>query len=714
MSPEQVRGDTVDHRSDIFSFGCVLYEMVTGQKAFEGESVSDTLARVIEREPQWERLPAMLAPEVRTYLRRCLQKERRQRVQAIGDVRLALEGAFATPAVQTLPAERRRVASVALGALIATAAAVGALVWLGMRGAEPMPPRVSRLDVASFGTAALTVNGNDRDLAIAPDGARIVYVGNNGTQLFVRPLESLDPLAVFSGMPRGPFISPDGQWIGFWEDNGLMKVKMTGGPAVALTRLEGEGPRGAAWGPDDSIIAATYGSASGLRRVAATGGSSTVLTRPDHAQGEVDHLWPEMLPGGRGVLFTITAATGGLEAAQIAVLDLQTGTYRVVIRGGSHAHYVASRGRAKGESGHLVFAAAGTLRAVAFDVDRLETRGTPVAVLNDVVTTPYGGVDSVIAGDGTLAYVSGGSGMAVAERTLVWVDRQGQETPIPAPARPYAFPRLSPDGTRVVAYVQDQELDLWAFDLGRATLTRATFDRAIDGFPMWTTDGRRVIFNSGRVGTRNLFWQAADGTGVERLAESANQQDPSGVTPDGRGLIFTEVHPKTGSDVMLMTLDEGRRVTPLVNSTFNEKNGIVSPDGRWLAYDANDSGQYEIWVRPFPNANSEKWQVTTTGGTRPLWSPNGQELFYVAPTGAVMRVGVERGGSWAVTTPTVAVKEGYFTTQGGFPARSYDITPDGQRFLMVKTTGSSDRSTAPPRLVVVQNWVEELKRLVPN
>jgi serine/threonine-protein kinase len=720
MSPEQARGKAVDRRADIWAFGCVVYEMLTGGRAFDGDGVSDTLARVIEREPEWTRLPPALSPTLRAYLKRCLHKDPKQRVQAIGDVRLALEGGFETVVPQTAaPAVVTRWRPVVLAsaaALIAGGAIIGTLVWVAMRHADLVPPVVSRLHVSLIGTATLTINGNDRDLAITPDGSRIVYVGNNGTQLFVRELGALEPVAVFTGAPRGPFVSPDGQWIGFWEDLALMRVEITGGPAITVARLEGNGPRGATWGPDETIVAATYGGTTGLRRVAVAGGTTMVLTRPDRAQGEVDHLWPEMLPGGRAVLFTITSVSGGLAAAQVAVLDLQTGVRRVLVRGGSHAHYVAnglgSPKHGERDSGHLVYAAAGVLRAVPFDLTRLEVRGAPVPVVPDVVTTPFGSVDAVVAGNGTLAYVPGGGGVARAERTLVWVDRQGRETAIVAPSHAYAFPRLAPDGTRVAVYSQDQELDLWIWDLARARLTRATFDSALDAFPVWTPDSRRLVFSSARSGTRNLFWQAADGTGgAERLTQSPNQQDPTAVSPDGRRLIFTEVNPKTGNDVMQMMLDESRQVTPLVSSTFNEKNGIISPDGRWLAYEANVSGRFEIWVRPFPDVTSGQWQVTTAGGTRPLWARSGKELFYVAQTGALMRVGVEPGPSWAATPPSLLVKEGYFTIQGGFPARSFDVAPDGQRFLMIKQSG--DASIAPPNIIVVQHWVEELKRLVP-
>jgi Tol biopolymer transport system component len=296
----------------------------------------------------------------------------------------------------------------------------------------------------------------------------------------------------------------------------------------------------------------------------------------------------------------------------------------------------------------------------------------------------------------------------------VWVERQGRETPIPAPPRAYLYPRLSRDGTRVAVSAGDQEQDLWIWDLARTTLTRATFDAAFDSYPVWTPDGRRVVFSTDRAGARNLFWQAADGTGaVERLSESPNRQDATALSPDGRRLILTETFPKTGEDVMQMALDGTHRVTPLVQSPFAERNGIISPDGRWVAYEANDSGRVEVYVRPFPEVNSGHWQVFTTGGTRPLWAPSGQE-FYVAPTGALMRVGVERGPSWAATTPTLLVKDGYVTAPGAFPSRSYDLSSDGQRFLMIKEGGGADQTATPPQLIVVQHFDEELRRLVPT
>jgi serine/threonine-protein kinase len=311
----------------------VLYEMLVGRPAFDGEGVWDTLARGIECEPEWTSLPKNLSPALRTYLERCLQKDSRQRVQAIGDMRLALEGVFDTAVSPTVTpgvaARWRRVVLAGAAAMVAGGAIVGSLTWDSTRQS---PARVSRLQMASSGASEVSVGYNDRDLAITPDGSRVVYIGNRGSQIFVRALDTLSPVAVFTGAPVGLFTSPDGQWIGFRDVPGtLKKVALTGGPAVTLATLDGT-PSGATWGPDDTIIVASENVATGLQRVSASGGEVEVLTRPDPAQGEADHLWPEMLPGGRAVLFTITALTGGLGAAQVAILDLETGTRQVLLQ----------------------------------------------------------------------------------------------------------------------------------------------------------------------------------------------------------------------------------------------------------------------------------------------------------------------------------------------------------------------------------------------
>ena len=359
------------------------------------------------------------------------------------------------------------------------------------------------------------------------------------------------------------------------------------------------------------------------------------------------------------------ALSGGLDAAQVAVFDLRTGKYSIVVQGGRHARYVpgtASSTWGGRTEGHLVYAAGDDLQAVAFDLVNLKTHGSSVAMVPNVAGTQFGAVDAVVSSNGTLAYMSAGSayGDRASKRTLVWVDRQGGEAPIAAEPRAFAYPRLSPDGLRVAVAAVDREVDIWIWDLNRQNLTPATVDPAIDHAPMWTFDGLRLIFSSDRVGFRNLFWQMANGAGVaERIGESPNRQSASGVSPEGRHVIVTETGQTTAEDVMRVELGGTHTVTRLVQTTFVERNGVVSPDGRWLAYETNDSGRFEIWVRPYPDVNSGKWQVSNEGGTRPLWARNGKELFYVSLTGTLMSVGVESGATWAATAPTQLIGRGY-------------------------------------------------------
>jgi serine/threonine-protein kinase len=709
MSPEQAKGRAADRRSDVWAFGVVVYEMLTGLRPFRGDGVSDTLASVLTRLPDWTALPATTPPLIQRLLRRCLEKDRTRRLADIADARLDIDDARSDPFFDALaesPTSRRRERlwrriAISSAMWLIGAAMAGIAVWFAVHSTAL--PRVSRFLISPPSAAALSV---DRPgLALTPDGTRLVYVGANSTAIFVRALDQLDakPLTGL-GEPYGPFVSPDGQWIGFFDGvAALKKVAITGGPAVTLGRPDGTA-LGASWGPDDTIIFATVNRATGLQRIAAKGGEPTVLTRPNRAGGEDDHLWPEILPGGQAVLFTITATTGGLDQAQIAVLDLRTGTQTVLIRGGSDAHYVSS--------GHLVYASAGTLHAVAFDLARLAVVGTPVKVLPEVLTRPGGNTNVTVAADGTLVYVSGGVSAVV--RSLVWVDRQGHETPIPKiPLRNYAFPRLSPDGTRLAIYIPDQEIDIWLWDLARAALTRATFDPGVETFPVWTPDGRQLLFSSARAGSVNLFAQAADGSGgVTQLTKSPNIQHATSVSPDGTRLVFMEAAPITGQDIMQLRLDSTHAVTPLVQTPADERNGEVSPDGRWLAYEANDSGQFNIYVRPFPDVLSGHWQVSTDGGTRPLWARKSPELFYLNATGALMSVSFANGPTWEVTA-TTKVFVGPYGAAASQTGRTYDVSLDGQRFLMIKPAGPADPNVAAASFVVVQHWVEELKRLVP-
>ena len=726
MSPEQAKGRPADKRSDVWAFGCVFFEMLTGRRAFDGDDMTEVLGAVVRLEPRWEELSPELPPPIRTLLHSCLIKDRRHRVADISTAlfvidKVATLGASETSAVVAPPAQRplwRRLIAPAVAAM-AGAAIVGPAAWFAARQDDPDTPQVSRLTMSTSGGAQVAFNGNN--LAITPDGSRVIYVGNRGTELFVRALDALEPVLVSTGGSlRGPFVSPNGEWIGFTDGGVLKRVAVTGGPTLTVATLD-QAARGATWSDDNAIIAATSSRTTGLLRIAVADGATTVVTRPDHAQGDADHLWPEALPEGRGVLFTIMALTGGLDAAQVAVLDLRTGAHSIVVRGARHARYVPSGldsgANGERESGHLVYTSGGALHAVPFDLVTLKTVGPPVSIVPDVVGTQFGAVDTVVASNGTLAYIDGGDayGALSRRRTMVWVDRQGRESPIPAPPRSYVYPRLSPDGKRIAVIAVDFDVDVWLWELGRGPLTRATFDPAADHAPVWTPDSRRLIFSSDRLGgTRSLFAQMANGTSeVVQLAHSQNRQSATAVTPDGGNVIVMETGRKTAEDVMQVALDGTGRVTALVQTSFVERNGVVSPDGKWLAYEANDSGRFEISVVPYPDVQSGRWQVTSTGGTRPLWSRNGKELFYVASTDALMRIGME-GGPATATTPTQLIGEGYLTAPPIDVGRSYDVSLDGQRFLMIKAPAGSGPAAASRGIIVVQHWREELRRLVPR
>jgi dipeptidyl aminopeptidase/acylaminoacyl peptidase len=333
-----------------------------------------------------------------------------------------------------------------------------------------------------------------------------------------------------------------------------------------------------------------------------------------------------------------------------------------------------------------------------------------VPIVPQVVTNPNGGIDVGVASDGTVVYAPGIA--TVAQRAPVWVDRQGQETPLPIPPRAWDQPRISPDGAYVVLHGQYDTADLWLWDVARAMLTRLTFDPLNDLYPAWMPDSRRLVFSSERSGQRNLFAQSTDGTGaVDQLVESPNQQSATSVSPDGSRLVFTENAPKspTGNDVMQLRLDGSREIVPLVQTAFIERNAEVSPDGRWLAYEANDTGVFEIYVRPFPAVAGGRWQVSGGGGRQPLWARNGAELFYLDPAGALLRVGVEKSAGWIGTAPQKVLEPGYYTGTAASVARNHDITPDGRRFLVIKPLAATQNS---PSIVVVQHWGEELKQLV--
>ena len=725
MSPEQAKGRPADKRSDIWAFGCVLYEMLTGDRPFVGETISDVLAKVIERDPDWNALPAKTPRAIRTLLRRCLEKNPRRRLDSAAVARLDIEEA-STPAtnnisVSDINRDARAVrwpvwTSVAAAVL---AALVGALTtWSVTRPALPPSPPVNRFGITLPPAQPLAFSINDRDIAISADGTRLAYTAGDQAQLMLRAFDQLEaaPLAGIANA-RAPFFSPDGHWIGFFDrlDEGLTtgpvvqrgalrKVSTSGGPPIAISQITGAS-RGATWGPDDTIVFATSDPSTGLLRVPASGGESEVLTKPDTSSGEVDHYFPSVLPGGRGVLFTITAR--GAANRQVAVLDLKTGQRRTLIRSGSQAEYV--------ETGHLIYTDGGALWAVRFDVATLNVLGNPAPVLEPVLT--LGAADFTISRRGSMVYVPVGGGQS---RSLVWITRQGVETPIAAPQRAYTSARLSRDGKRVALQILDQTFAIWTWDFAREQLTRLTFDPRGSFGPLWTPDGRHIIFGSTRDSAEsNLYRLSVDGTGNdERLTTSTHQQRTNAISPDGTRLVLEEQTSASDYDFMLLFLDATRRLEPLLQTPFDERNAAISTDGHWMAYESNESGQSQIYVRPFPNVAEARYQISHGGGRTPAWAPNGNTLFFINRA-SVMAVTVQSTPTLNAGTPIKLFDAPSILLDGRFIAtgtnRTYDVSPDGQRLLMIKENARPSEGNAPPvNMIVVLNWFEELRARVPT
>ena len=598
MSPEQAKGKKVDKRADVWAFGVVLYEMLTGKRAFASEDVSDTLAYVLTKEPDWDALPADLDPTLRMFLTRCLEKDPKRRLPDIGVVRLAMDGAFesmaGTEEVVPLANAWRRSRTVA-GAL-ALSVVTGVGVWRVMR--TDLPPRpVARFSLPMPPGETLTGRGR-HVVAVSSDGTRLVYSANE--QLYLRAMDQTEatPVRGTEGEARSPFFSPDGEWVGFFAQRQLKKVAVSGGAPVTL--CDAQPPLGARWGADDTIVFGQRG--TGILQVSGDGGTPEVLIQLE-ATEEVGH-GPQILPVEKAVLFTLGDGTNW-DDAQIVVHSLETRERKVLIEGGRDARYVST--------GHLVYVLDGTLLAVPFDVDKLEVTSGPIPMAEGVMTADLstGAAHFSVSDTGALVYVAGSS---LVDRTLVWVDRDGREEALAAEPRAYRYPRISPDGGRLALDVRDQENDIWIWDFARETLTRLTFAPAEDFYPVWTPDGRKVAFASNRDGGFNLYWKAADGTGtVERLTESENLQFPSAFTPDGKQLVFSEFG-RQDSNLGRLSLEGSSE--PLLATEFNERNGEISPDGRWLAYESDASGQYEVYVRPFPNVEDGQWLISRRPWTR--------------------------------------------------------------------------------------------------
>jgi eukaryotic-like serine/threonine-protein kinase len=706
MSPEQVKGHIADKRSDVWAFGCLLYEMFTGQQAFRGESISDTLASVLRDDPDFSHLPSTLPPSLRTLLHRCLQKSRQARLRDMAVVRYALNEVAmgpdnGSPLVRAAKRSKQSPALVAAGFCAGAALAAG-LAWTVLhREPGPAPSSIVRVKLDADLVSGLGQDG-DRLVGLSADGRYVGYMGRSGAsgaaQLMVRALDELEPTAIPGTIGLRSFVfSHDGQWIVFWSPDGAWrKVARMGTSPVELWRGDGV-PRGSAWMPDGSVIVASSALTTGLVQIPANGGEPIVLTKP--AESEGDHLYPAPLPGGRAMLFTVTRR--GSPVCDLAVFDLASKTYKTIIKDGRQPTYV--------DPGYVVYVVDTGLRAVRFDAVRQDVVGTPVQVLDRVMThpPPSSAAYSVSLG-GTLAYVPGISA-TTAQRSLVWVDRFGKkEEDLGAPPRPYTHPRLSRDDARIAIVSRDFDRDLWLWDRARSNLTKLTSGSGAELNPVWLPDDEQILFTSirpSRVG--NIFKVRANGAGDETQLTSAKANVyPISISPDGERLVLVELPEGGLMRLGLLNLRRSPDIVPLLRGAFRIANGELSPDGKWLAYQSNETGTEEIYVRPFPDVDAGKIPISRNGGTKPLWCRNGRELFYIDLNGSLMTVPIESGSEFKIGTPSpVFDARRFYVDELG---RTYDASRDGQRFLMLKDQGGT-----VPRLVLSFNWAEDLKRLLP-
>ncbi|MEO8431136.1 MAG: protein kinase [Acidobacteriota bacterium] len=704
MSPEQARGRPVDKRADIWAFGALLYEMLSGRRAFDGDTVSDTLAAVLMKDPDWNALPARTPKNVRKVLRRCLERDRDKRLHDIADAKLELDEApepdqILHDATSEIATPRRRLSAglpAALAVLFALLAAAG--WWSALRkDAKPAEARATALTVALPESDQIPFDDSPV-LDISRDGRQLVFVSDrDGTRrLMVRSLDRVGARPV-AGTERAysPFFSPDGQWIGFFADGKLKKIPSAGGVPIVLA--EALNNRGGVWLSDDRIVYAPEFS-TGLMRVPAGGGKAEVLTTPDTAGGERTHRWPSWLPGDDSVLFTIGTLKnpGSYNDARIAVFDAKTNKIRVVLTGGSMARYAPS--------GHLVYVRSETLMAAPFDARRREVAGDPVALSDRAAGDPSSGIIyAAVGGDGTLAYApiaetSNGS-------SLVLVDRAGKSRPLPAPPRPYHYPRFSPDGKRLAVTIglgHGNRDEVWICDVATGGLQRLTFgDENGNYYPVWSGDGTRVAYSSDR-GHQGIFWKGADGTGAEEaLYPDARPDLPSDWSRDGKTLAFMRNYPTT--EAWTISLAD-RKESPV---EINSATPVFSPDGRWLAYTVlpGVDSPAQVLVKPVEGAGKGgKIQITSDLGAFPVWTD--KEIVFLSEK-TLVAIEVQTQPTFQAGTRRELFETPYERSE--MPLRNYDVTRDGQTFVFVR--GASDRTRNIVHVVL--NWSSGLAREAP-
>jgi serine/threonine-protein kinase len=717
----------VDRRADLWAFGAVLYEMLTGHRAFGGDDVPDTLAHILTKEPDWERLPSDTPASIHRVLRRCLEKDRKRRLDSAGAVRLEIDEASGTSSVAHAAgggSTRRAMAWGAAMAVVVAALTFGVTRALHAPGPQE-PAATTRFAILLPPSQRMPSVLLDRDLALSPDGRTLVFrVGGStsGGPLALRDLDALDA-RLLPGIDnaRAPFFSPDGRWVGFFagsEARGgldLRKISTSGGLPLTIASNFTVGSTGH-WVEDERIVVADLDGR--IRQVSAAGGALTELVAAaPTTQTGFSHS--SVLSGGRGVLQTVSPfGTWFTDAtdAEVVLLDLHTGARTPLVRGTAPNYLPVSA-----DAGYLVYASAGTLYAARLDLDTRAIVGDPLPLVEGVAMAPGGAVNYDVSRNGTLVYAPSGAAVA---RSLVWVDRSGRETPTGLPARAYTLLRLSPDGTRV-ALTGLEDRRIWIGDLRQGTVRRLTLGSSEDGWPIWTPDGRSVVFNSDRDGAITMYSQPADGSGpAVRLTTGTKSQFPNSMAPDGRHMLAAEYSTTTHLDVAVFAatgaaLTAGPVPLPdapampfvqaraLVGTPAIEYNAIVSPDGRFFAYQSNESGRNEVYVKPFPMASDVRWQVSSSGGSSPVWSPKAQELYYRDISNAVVAVPFEASGAiWRGGTPAKVIDAKYAAPSDMF---NYDLSPDGQRFLMFK---DRDESGTGGNLIVVLNWGEEVRRRV--
>jgi len=710
MPPEQARGAVVDKRADIWAFGAVLYEMLTGTRPFAGASVVDLLAAVVTAEPDWTRLPAGTPPALERLLRRCLHKDARQRLRDIGDARIEIDGLItgssdgsgsrpampwpATPAAAHLPARARRRWRDALLVAASALMAVG-ITWVARRPVEPPVAAVQRLNIGvATGTRLEDVIGSGRQsLVVSRDGTTVVFVGrqpDGRRQIYRRRLDQVftQPVEGTSGGDM-PFLSPDGQWLGFAADGKLKKVAIGGGQPLVI--CDAPEPRGATWGDDDTIVFAANPRAP-LSRVKAAGGTPTALTTVDASVG--GHRWPLVLPGSRIVIFNAESATASESGRTIEALDLVAGTRRTLVQEGTFARVVADV---------LLYLKSGTLFAAPFDPSRLAITGPAVPVLDDVRMDPTatGRAFLDISPTGALVYVPGFPRPGA--RRLTWIDRQGVTTPVAPETRAFRGARLSPDGWRIAATTFETTFTLWVFDLQRTTWNRVATEGEITT-PAWTPDGRMVLFASSKPDGLGIYQVRPDGSAPPEplYTPHAGVVDMPAVTADGR-TVYVAMQNPASDDIYAVSMTAPHNATPVLTGPGGEVAPATSPSGRYLAYSSNETGRREIYIRALDGSGA-RWTVSITGGTSPKWRADEREMFYLEGT-RMMAVPVDTTRGLTIGTPRALFDHQGFAWSDVDLTR-YDVTTDGQRFLIVEP---EPRELAPLQIVVAPQFGAEMR-----